>query len=126
MACCASGGVTGKGYSPAPSLLFAAMHLTQVFTDGVSLSLVLLLVLETWGISIWWAALVLSGGSIWPAVIGHFIVNAAVAMQVYMAPAVEPEFLTYGRLLLFSLLLGLPAIGLLARLTSHRLVLEAD
>jgi len=63
------------------SLLFAVLHVTQVFTYGISLSTAVLLTLETFIIAIWWGALVLLGGSIWPTVMLHFVVNAVVAVQ---------------------------------------------
>ncbi len=46
------------------SALFALVHITQVFTNGTPLSSALLLVLQTFVISIWWGALVVMGGSI--------------------------------------------------------------
>lgn len=107
------------------SLLFAVLHVTQVFTHRVSLSLVLFLALETWIVSVWWAALVLSGGSIWPAVMLHFVVNAAVAVQGLTTPVVEPVFLAYRRLMWFSIPLGLLGIGLLVQTESRPIVPQA-
>lgn len=101
------------------SLLFAVLHIMHVFAYGVPLSLVLILVVETWIVSIWWAALVLSGGSIWPAVMLHFVVNAVVAVQGLAVPMIEPDTLVYQRLLWFSIPLGLLGIGLLVR-APHR------
>lgn len=97
------------------SLLFAILHITQVFTGGVSLSLALLLTLQTFIISFWWGALVLFGGSIWPAVILHFVGNAVVAVQGLTVAMIEPGILAYERLLWFSILLGVLGIGLLAQ-----------
>ena len=101
------------------SLLFAVVHMTQVFTHGVNLSSALLLTLETWIISIWWATLVLLGGSIWPAVILHFVVNAAVAVQGLTVPMIKPDILAYGRILLFSIPLGILGIWLLTHVTPN-------
>ncbi len=107
------------------SLLFSVLHITQVFTNGVPISLVLLLALETWIISMWWAALVLLSSSIWPAVMLHFIGNAVVAVQGLTVPAVEPDILAYTRLLWFSILPGLLGLALLIRSPSHPFVPEA-
>ena len=106
------------------SALFALVHLTQVFTYGTSLSSALLLVLQTFVVSIWWGALVVMGGSIWPAVILHFVVNAVVAVQGLRTPMVEPEILAYRQLLWFSLPLGVLAAGLLAKNALHPVVPE--
>jgi len=101
------------------SLLFAALHLTQVFTQGISPSSALLLTLETTILSIWWAALVVLGGSIWPAVILHFVVNAVVALQGLSVPMVEPGILAYRRIFWFSIPLGVLGIGLLVLSVLH-------
>lgn len=94
------------------SLLFAVLHLMQVM-QGVSLSSALLLICQTWIVSLWWGVLVLSGGSIWPAVLLHFVVNAVVAVQGLTVPMVEPDILAYRRILWFSIPLGVLGIGLL-------------
>jgi membrane protease YdiL (CAAX protease family) len=104
------------------SALFALVHLTQVFTYGTSLSPALLLILQAFVISIWWGALVVIGGSIWPAVSLHFVVNAVVAVQGLTTPMVEPGILAYRQLLWFSLPLGLLAAGLLAKSARHPVV----
>ena len=97
------------------SVLFAVLHITQVFSHGVSLPSVLLLTLEAWIISIWWGALVLRGGSIWPAVMLHFVVNAVVAAQGLAFPMVASEIRAYTQLLWFSTVLGSLGIGLLVQ-----------
>lgn len=66
------------------------------------------------------------GGSVWPAVNLHFVVNAIVAVQGLTTPMVEPETLAYRQLLWFSLPLGLLTIGLLAKTAFHRVVPEAQ
>lgn len=95
------------------ALLFAILHLTQVFTNEISPSSALLLTLETFIISAWWGALVLVGGSIWPAVLLHFVVNAVVAVQGIQTLLVEPGILAYQRIFWLSLPLGLLGLGLL-------------
>jgi membrane protease YdiL (CAAX protease family) len=104
--------------------LFALVHFTQVFTYGISPSSALILVLQGFVISIWWGALVVMGGSIWPAVILHFVVNAVVAVQGFNMPMVEPVILAYQRLLWFSLPLGALATGLLVKTELYPVVIE--
>jgi membrane protease YdiL (CAAX protease family) len=99
--------------------LFALLHLTQVFTYGTSLSSALVLVLQTFVISVWWGALVVMGGSIWPSVLSHFVGNAVVAVQGLTMPVIEPITLAYTLHLWFSLLLCVLAIGLLAKTAPH-------
>ena len=101
------------------SVLFALVHLTQVFTYGLPLSAALYLVLQTLIVSLWWGALVVIGGSIWPAVMLHFVINAVVAVQGLTTPMVESEILAYRQLLWFSLPLGVLAVGLLVRTALH-------
>lgn len=96
------------------SLIFAGLHITQVFTHGASFAAALFLTLETLMISIWWGVLVLLGGSIWPAVVLHLVVNAAVAVQGLSVPMVEPNVLAYRQVLGFSIVLGALGIVLLA------------
>lgn len=103
------------------SLLFAVLHLTQVFSHGTSLAPALLLTLETCIISIWWGALVVVGESIWPAVTLHCAVNAAVAVKGLTLPMIQPEILAQGRFLGFSIPLGILGIGLLIRHGRYRI-----
>jgi len=88
------------------SLIFALFHSMGALSSGFSLAMVLLLV-ETLIISIWWAALVLKGGSIWPAFFAHFIINAIVAIQGISNQIIQPELNAYILLLLFSIPLGI-------------------
>jgi membrane protease YdiL (CAAX protease family) len=97
------------------SLLFAALHLTHVFTFGASFPSALLLTLETCAVAIWWGALVVVGGSIWPGVMFHFTINAMLAVQGLAVPMIEPETLAYTRLLWSSLPLGALGILMLVR-----------
>ncbi len=99
------------------SLLFAVLHILQVFTGGMSGASIFLLISQTCIISIWWAALVLLAGSVWPAVMLHFVGNAVVALQGCSVSMIEPGVLAYSRAFWFSLPLGILAIGLLVRTT---------
>ena len=105
------------------SLLFAVLHITQVFTFGISLKAVLILTLETFVISIWWGALVLLGRSVWPAVMLHVVVNAIVAVQGLTTTVVIPDIRAYSLLLGFSIPLGLLGIGLLVRQANQQSVI---
>jgi membrane protease YdiL (CAAX protease family) len=109
------------GSAVVASLLFAVLHLTHVFTYGVSFSSASLLTVQTFVVAIWWAALVVRSGSIWPAVFAHFVVNMVVALQQLTMPMIGDASVVHGRLLVFSLLLGVLGIWMLARasLRSH-------
>lgn len=88
------------------SAIFALFHIIWFISSGISLATVLLLA-EATIISIWWAAMVLKGGSIWPAFIAHFVVNTAVALQGVSGTIIQPDLQVYIKLLLFSLPLGI-------------------
>lgn len=96
------------------ALLFAVPHLLQVFTHRLAPEAALLLVLETVLTSIWWGALVLLGGSIWPVVLLHIMGNTIVSLQSLITPLLEPDVVPYRRLLWLSLPLVALGIGLLA------------
>lgn len=106
------------------SLLFAVLHIMQVFTGGVSRASMLLLILQTCVIAIWWGALVLWSGSIWPAVILHAVGNVVVAAQGSTVSMIEPAVVAYSRILWFSLPLGILGVGLLTRTTPPLIPLE--
>jgi membrane protease YdiL (CAAX protease family) len=95
------------------AVLFAVPHIVAVFM-GVPLSAALILVVETCIIAVWWGALVLWGGSIWPAVLLHFVVNVVVTVQGLTVPMLTLDTLAYRRILWFSIPLGVIGIGLLA------------
>ena len=97
------------------AILFAVPHLVAI-SMGVSPSAALLLVGQGCIIAVWWGALVLWGGSIWPAVLLHYVVNVVVAVQGMVVPMVTPDTLAYRRLLWFSVPLGVLGIGLLVGL----------
>lgn len=101
------------------SLLFAILHLMQLFNGGISLSMVLLLIVETVVIAFWWGVLVLFGKSIWPVVIVHFLGNAIVAVQGLVTPISTPGIVAYERLLWLSLPLGALGVILLARVLQN-------
>jgi membrane protease YdiL (CAAX protease family) len=105
----------GLGASAAfTSLLFAILHLTQLF-GGLSSASAPILVAQTALVAFWWGALVLAGGSIWPAVMLHGVGNAVVAVQALSVPAIEPGVEAYTKVLLFSIPLGIAGLVLIAR-----------
>ena len=112
-------GNSGKGRIKSVLLtsgFFAIFHILHVVFYGHSLTSTLLLVLEVFIISIWWASMVLKGGSIWPAFFAHFVVNTVVALQGINHPINQPEFQVYIKLLLFSLPLGIIGIWMTIKL----------
>jgi hypothetical protein len=94
------------------AVLFAIPHLVAFFM-GLSLPAAWLLVVQGCVIAVWWGALVLWAGSIWPAVLLHYVVNVVVAVQGLTVPMVRPDTRAYRRILWFSLPLGALGIGLL-------------
>jgi membrane protease YdiL (CAAX protease family) len=94
------------------SLIFALFHSMWALSSGFSLSMVLFLV-ETLVIAFWWSALVLKGGSIWPAFFAHFIINALVSVQGISNQIIQPESNAYLLLLLFSIPLGITGFWLM-------------
>ena len=97
------------------SLLFALLHLSDVLTFQLSAPAALLLALQTFLIALWWGALVLLSGSVWPAVLQHMLVNALAAIQGLSMSLVAPDTLAYARNLSFSLPLALIGLWLAAR-----------
>lgn len=106
------------------SLVFAVLHLTNVFAQGISLASALLLTLETCIIAIWWGALVLLGKSIWPAVMLHLAGNAVVQVQGLTLAMIEPEILGILRILWFSIPLGVLGIILVMKAAPCPIVFE--
>jgi membrane protease YdiL (CAAX protease family) len=94
------------------ALLFALPHFVSIFM-GVSRQATMYLILEGCIIAIWWGALVIWGGSIWPAVLLHFVVNVVVEVQGLTVSMVTPDIIPYRQLFLFSIPLGITGVGLL-------------
>jgi membrane protease YdiL (CAAX protease family) len=101
------------------SAIFALLHIIWFISSGISLATVLVLA-EATIISIWWAALVLKGGSIWPAFLAHFVVNTVVALQCIPGTMIQPDLQVYMRLLLFSLPLGIIGFWLTSVSSDHQ------
>jgi uncharacterized protein len=101
------------------SLIFAGLHMTNIFAQGISLTSALLLTLEGCFIAIWWGALVLLSKCIWPAVMLHLVGNAVLPVQGLTMPMEEPDIVAITRLLCFSIPLGVLGIMLLMKVTLH-------
>lgn len=97
------------------SAMFAMLHLPPIFFSQVSILTVLLFFFESVIISFWWGAIVLSGGSIWPAIMFHFIGNVVVALQGHSSSMIEPVMRVYVQFFLFSIPLGIIAIWMLLK-----------
>jgi membrane protease YdiL (CAAX protease family) len=102
------------------SVIFGLMHVLWVVFSGLSGLSALFLALQAMIISVWWASLVLAGGSIWPAFLAHFVVNTVIALQGTSHSIVQPEHMAYGAVLLFSLPLGVIAFLLIRRSSSNK------
>jgi membrane protease YdiL (CAAX protease family) len=100
------------------STIFALFHIIWFVSSGIALATVFLLA-EAIIISIWWAAMVLKGGSIWPAFLAHFVVNTVVALQGISETINQPDLQVYIKLLLFSLPLGIIGFRLTSRSFDH-------
>ena len=100
------------------SAIFALFHIIWFISSGISLATAFLLA-EAIIISIWWAAIVLNGGSIWPAFLAHFVVNTAVALQGISGTIIQPDLQGYIKLLLFSLPLGIIGAWLTSKSSDH-------
>ena len=97
--------------------IFALFHVMYISTSGIS---ALLLALETFIISVWWASLVLAGRSIWPAIFAHFIVNTAISLQGISQSIIQPDIYAYSKIFLFSLPLGVIALLMILKINTER------
>jgi membrane protease YdiL (CAAX protease family) len=100
------------------SAIFALFHIIWFISSGISLATALFLI-EAIIISIWYAAMVIKGGSIWPAFLAHFVVNTVVALQGISGSVNQPDLQVYIKLLLFSLPLGIVGFWLISKSSDH-------
>jgi membrane protease YdiL (CAAX protease family) len=100
------------------SAIFALFHIIWFISSGISIATAFLLA-EALIISVWWAAMVLKGGSIWPAFLAHFVVNTVVTLQGISGTIIQPDLQVYTRLLLFSLPLGIIGLWLISGSSVH-------
>ena len=100
--------------------IFALLHLSQIVFWDISTISAVMLAFETFTISIWWASMVLKGGSIWPVFIAHYVINTVVALQANSQSIIQPEFQAYLRQLLFSLPLGITGVWMIIRMPDQK------
>jgi membrane protease YdiL (CAAX protease family) len=100
--------------------LFAIVHVTQIWTVGLPRAAAGYLVLQTFLTALWWGALVVFGGSLWPVVFAHAAVNALMALQGLAGPMAVPAVQGYRQLLFYSLLPGAAGLLLLWRVSLPR------
>jgi len=101
------------------SAIFGLFHIIWFISSGITLATSFLLA-EAIIISIWWAAMVLKGGSIWPAFLAHFVVNTVVALQGISEKIIQPDLQIYIKLLLFSLPLGIIGFWLISKSADYQ------
>jgi len=101
------------------SAIFALFHIIWFISSGISLATALFLI-EAIIISIWYAAMVIKGGSIWPAFLAHFVVNTVITLQGISGTIIQPDLQVYIKLLLFSLPLGIFGFWLTTRSSDHQ------
>lgn len=99
--------------------LFGVPHILQVFA-GAPLSSVLANVANTFVFGVWLGFLVLSTGSLWPAILLHAVANGAVLIKGLSSPWVDLTFLGYIRATLFDLVLVLIGSWVVLRVGSLR------
>jgi hypothetical protein len=89
------------------SALFGGAHILNVLVRGRALPVVLLQIAETILSGITYAALVLYGGTIWPVVLWHGLLNAAVSATAVGIPGFEETASMWA----WSLLANLPLVA---------------
>jgi membrane protease YdiL (CAAX protease family) len=95
--------------------LFGLIHILQAL-GGSPTSSVLLVIVNGFLSGIWWGALVVGWGSVWPVVILHAASNAAVAIHGLTNPFIEPATTGYLRVTLFELPLVVLGIWILMQM----------
>ncbi len=103
------------------ALIFSLIHILQVVV-GQPVSVISVLLLNTLISSFWWGALVLYGGSIWPAVILHALSNMVVQIWALYVLTIEPAIWAFGRATLLELPLLVLGVYLLMRIQPRSIV----
>jgi membrane protease YdiL (CAAX protease family) len=104
-----------------PAVIFSLIHILQALA-GQPISVIAVVLLNTFISSLWWGALVLFGGSIWPAVVLHACSNLVVQIWALYVPTIEPAAWAYTRATLLELPLLLMGIFLLMRISPRSVV----
>ena len=108
------------------AVLFGVYHLLQS-TVGISLTIVLLVIVNCILSGLWWGALVVRWGSLWPVIVLHGLSNLAVQAKGLTSASIEPVSMGYIRGTLMELPLVIFGVWLLLRMSqsSKNVVLEA-
>ena len=102
--------------------LFGGLHILNVAGRGKALPVTLLQIADTLLSGITYAALVLYGGSIWPVVLWHGLLNAAASARAVGVPGFEETTAMWVRAILYSLPLTLYGLVLFRRLPPRPVV----
>lgn len=105
--------------------LFGGLHMLNVAARGRELPQTLLQIADTLLSGVYYAALVLSGGSIWPVVLWHGLLNAAASARAVGIPDFEETVSAWALVVLCNLPLLLYGVCLLWRLRPRPVVPDA-
>jgi membrane protease YdiL (CAAX protease family) len=94
--------------------LFGVVHVLQAVT-GSPLPVALTSMVNSFLSGVWWGAIVLSWGSLWPVIAFHTLSNASVMVRGLSTAIVEPATLAYARATLLELPLLAVGLWLLTR-----------
>jgi membrane protease YdiL (CAAX protease family) len=97
-----------------PALIFGLLHAAQVLA-GNPLDDTLMTMLNCFVSGLWWGALVLLGGSIWPAVLIHAVSNASFQITALSLGGMDPTVVDYAAATLAELPLAIAGLWLLLR-----------
>ena len=97
-----------------PALLFGLLHIMQV-SAGNPLDDTLMTMLNCFVGGLWWGALVLLGGSLWPAVLIHLASNASFQIGAASLTRFDPSATDYALATLAELPLVIAGLWLLLR-----------
>ena len=100
------------------AMLFGVYHLLQS-TVGVSLTVVLLVIVNCILSGLWWGALVVRWGSLWPVIVLHSLSNLVVQVKGLTSASIEPATMGYIRGTLLELPLVVFGVWLLLRMSSY-------
>ena len=95
--------------------LFAVFHIFQVVA-GVSLKVALLVIINSFLSGLWWGAIVLRWGSLWPVIVLHGLSNLSVQVKGLTSTPIEPAATAYIRGTLLELPLVIFGLWLLLRM----------
>jgi membrane protease YdiL (CAAX protease family) len=97
-----------------PALIFGLVHAPQVLASN-PIDDTLMTMLNCFVSGLWWGALVLMGGSIWPAVLIHAASNASFQITALSLGGIDPTVADYAMATLAELPLVIASLWLLMR-----------